>query len=160
MKKALSMFVIFLSFKAYGHGPAMKISLPDKDIGTGPAISYLYCKGDKGYAVNYDTSISKSLFTASLNLKYININNTTHYGFQTEYTVWLYANIGGGAGYMFGKTRGPIFHGFIGCPFGNGGLKTGPFNSFYVEPYYRINYFKKEFIHEIGIMTKITTYSI
>jgi hypothetical protein len=158
MKIAISFLILIFSSILYGQ--QYNVDLPNKDIGTGPSVAYIYSDHKKGYSINYDTSYTYKFFASSVNLKYMNIGGTKNYGFQTEFTFWFLANIGGGAGYLFGDKSAPIYHGFIGVPFGDDDFKHGPFHSYYIEPYYRLNYFNKKFIHEAGIMFKITTYTI
>jgi hypothetical protein len=136
------------------------INYPKNDFGTGPSIAFNICDHKIGYSVNYDNSYTYGIFTSSINLKYLNINGNENVGFQSEFTLWFLANIGGGIGYLFGNKPAPIYHGFIGIPYGDDNFKHGPFHSIYVEPYYRINNFNKKTIHEFGIMVKITTYTI
>jgi hypothetical protein len=157
MKLSIACIILAFSSMLYGQ---YNIALPKNDIGTGPSIAYIYSNHKKGYSINYDNSFTYKVFTPSINLKYMNIGGVKNYGFQSEFTFWFIINIGGGAGYLFGSKAAPVYHGFIGIPFGDDDFKHGPFHSYYIEPYYRINYFNKKFIHEIGIMSKITTFTI
>ncbi|MBN1498858.1 MAG: hypothetical protein JW982_01765 [Spirochaetes bacterium] len=134
--------------------------LPENDIGTGPSIAYVFTDNSRGYSINYDTAYTYGYCTASVNAKYLNMDDIENFGLQSEFTFWFFLNIGGGIGYLGGDTEGFIYHGFIGFPIGDDDFKHGPFHSYYIEPYYRLNYFNSEFIHEFGIMLKITTYTI
>jgi hypothetical protein len=156
MKYLFFCILSVFSMMAYGQ----YINYPKNDYGTGPSTAFINCKHKNGYSFNYDNSYTYGVFTSSINLKYINLDGNENIGFQSEFTLWFLANIGGGIGYLFGNKPAPIYHGFIGIPYGDDNFKHSPFHSIYIEPYYRINYFNKQSIHEIGIMVKITTYTI
>ena len=127
---------------------------------------------EHGISANFDTSWSKGLFTASINLKLNHYpeSGATEFGPQAEFTYWFFANMGGGGGYLFGDRAGPILHLFVGFPLGDDFSKQGllgriisPFRSFYIEPYARANFFFPDglkFFVEVGVMIKITTFQI
>lgn len=113
-----------------------------------------------GYAVNLEASYSFYLIAASLNLKYLNIENRSNYGIQFQFCFCILLNVGGGVGYLFGHNAAPVYHIFIGAPLPliisneKNNIKLGPFKTFYCEPYLRINFFHKDKIFEIGLMFK------
>ncbi|MBU0554224.1 hypothetical protein KKF91_00500 [Myxococcota bacterium] len=140
-----------------------QIKLPDHDIGVGPSFAYIYAQAHAS-SWNLDISHSHDLFTSSLNLKQISVDDESYWGAQAEFTFWMMFNMGGGAGYLFnGEKSGPVGHIFAGFPFGDNAF-SGPFRSLYVEPYTRINVFYSEgdahLWPEIGLLVKVTTYVI
>lgn len=158
MKRILMIGAIYILLSCVNSVYAeIKIKEPVYDIASGSSISYIRDAGNntRGYSLNIDTSLSHGYSAASINGKYIRFNDGKKlYGFQTEFTIWLLANLGGGAGYLWGDKKGPVYHTFVGIP-----LWTSLKHEF-VEPYYRCNFFKGEKYHEIGLMVKITTYTM
>jgi hypothetical protein len=145
---------------SHAHG-GFNISFPSWDFGIGPSFAYIP-SGDGAFAANLDLSLSHYIVTASVNLKYMKYDGTGQYGPQFELTVWTGFNWGGGAGFLRGDHEGPVYHIFIGIPFGD----DTPFHwlrvhgSVYVEPYYRANFFKDDVFHEFGMMAKYNTFTI
>ena len=139
-------------------------SLADHEISFGPSIAYVYnSNSDSGYSINFDTSYSLFIFSASVNLKYINLENEDLWGCQFEFTIWLFCNVGGGFGFLYGHEREFVRHFFIGIPIPV--LYWGNYNErilggAFIEPYYRLNYFSNEIFHEFGVMFKFTTYDL
>ena len=149
---------------SWAHG-AMSISTPEHDIALGPGGAYVY-DGTSGGAVNFDLAYTHHLFAASTNLKLIRSGGQTLAGPQLELTGFLLANFGGGVGYLMGSEHGPVYHLFVGVPFGDDFSfmpKGQPFQTLYVEPYYRLNYFdpgEGRTYHELGMMLKVTTFEL
>ncbi len=158
------MSVIFGTQVAQAHSSGAGNLGPMHDIGIGPSGAYLF-DGAHGGAINIDVSYSIALFTASTNLKLIVVDDRILAGPQLELTFWLFANIGGGVGYLGGSENGPVYHLFVGVPMGDNWLPKWfePFNGIYFEPFYRLNYFdpgEGRVMHEVGLMIKITTWTI
>ena len=153
----LLMFVTINRLEAHGSG--FKLNLPDFDLGVGPSVAYVAGPED-GYSLNLDISCTYLIFTASSNLKMLQAGDMRVYGPQLEITAWIFVNLGGGAGYLWGTEEGAVFHLFFGVPFGHPKVFKGKsFFSFgYIEPYYRLNFFKGDLLHEAGIMLKVNTW--
>jgi hypothetical protein len=151
----------FISFSYINNASATGMSsmnLPINVISIGPSISTF----DKNLSANIDTSWTLLIFTSSINIKYIRLNNTNCYGFQSEFTLWLIINFGGGFGQMYGSERGQIKHLFFGLPLnltkmGAGQNNDSRFPGRFVEPYVRINYFNNKHYIEAGIYYKVQT---
>ncbi|OHD08019.1 MAG: hypothetical protein A2Y41_05820 [Spirochaetes bacterium GWB1_36_13] len=140
---------------------------PDHEISIGPSFS-LISQGKKiGYSFNFDLSLTDSFgsdlfyFTPSINLKQLRINNQVFTGFQTEFTVWLTVNIGGGWGYLWGDSQSSIIHLFTGLPIP---LEFDPpfdyFHTFYLEPYGRLLFFDEKLYYEFGLLIKMSSFDL
>jgi hypothetical protein len=149
----------------YSYSP----DLPKHDLGIGPSVAYIG-GADDGISVNLDAAYCHGLLAASLNLKLNEYpsTNQTFYGPQAEFSFWFLVNVGGGAGYLFGDQQGPVLHTFVGLPLGDDFLSKDyePFESGYIEPYIRTNFFYPRgddgvaFLFESGVYFKLTTYGI
>lgn len=163
--RALILAALLSPSLAYASG-GWNIRLPKHDVGIGPSLAYVYAD-DHASSWNLDISYSYKLFTSSLNLKQISVNDEVYRGAQAEFTFWMALNVGGGAGYLFnGEKSGPIGHIFAGFPMGDDIFSKAfePLQSGYIEPYARFNLFYSEgasrFWPEAGLLVKVSTYSI
>lgn len=158
---AAMLLIFFAGTSALHAQGGFSFRFPSWDFGIGPSIAYIP-DGDGAFAANLDLSLSHYIVTASVNLKYMKFDGAEMYGPQFELTVWTGFNWGGGAGILRGDREGPVYHIFIGIPYGD----DTPFHwlsvhgSVYVEPYYRANFFKDEVFHEFGMMAKYNTFVI
>ncbi|MBW2699770.1 MAG: hypothetical protein JRF33_03035 [Deltaproteobacteria bacterium] len=137
-------------------------NLPEDDWSIGPGIAYSNLEGEHGFALNLDTAYTSFIFSASANLKLMRHENLTTFLPQLELSAWFLLNMGGGVGYSFGDLEGPVLHVFVGLPYGDDWLPTGPFDAQFIEPYYRLNFIHTGgewlFMHEVGLMLKVSTY--
>lgn len=157
MKKIIMICVLCIVLQ--GANTAHARLYPDCDVASGPSFAYIkdYKNGRTGYSMNVDTSLSHGQFAASINGKYIRFTDRDRlYGVQSEFTVWLLANLGGGVGYLWGNEKGRVYHVFVGLPILL--RENGP--AYFLEPYYRCNFFKGNKYHEYGFMIKMTTFHI
>lgn len=153
--RALILFSLFFSAGAFAHNP---IQFPVWDIASGPSLAYLYSKKHgSGYSLNWDTSLTFILFSASCNLKLNKTDRFTQYGAQMEFSFWFMANFGGGLGYLAGDSKGMVYHLFIGAPIPTSLDKGDPSPDF-IEPYYRLQWHQKEISHELGLYVKYSTF--
>lgn len=147
--------------RASGFGGFGKINLP-YGWAVGPSLAYVYADSS-GLCMNVDLSYTATFFTASLNGKLLRENGRWLGGPQAELTGWLFVNLGGGVGYLAGNEHGPVYHVFAGVPIPLSAFRKRPaptkLDWFYVEPYYRLNFFQPgglELIHEVGVFVKVT----
>jgi hypothetical protein len=141
-------------------------------IGSSFAYSMNYSNNKRGFSANTDFSYTIYVVTPSLNLKYLNLKNKSFYGFQFELCIYIpyIANLGGGVGYLWGYKNAPIYHIFIGIPIPLilsdknydpiYKINFKPFNVIAIEPFMRINFFKKDKYFEFGIMLKFNTMNV
>ena len=149
----LAVAVSGLTPAAYASGWGT-IPWPENDLALGPGLAFAYGP-DAGYMLGFDTAYTHRSLAASVNLKYVGQPGYQLYGAQAEFSYWFVATWGLGAGYLAGDDAGPIFHLFSGFPFGD--------DHYFVEPYYRLNFFVPDglqLIHEVGLMVKYTTFHI
>jgi len=146
---------------ARAHMSNYAIKFPSWDIGIGPGFARL--ADDEGaWAANLDLSLTHFIVTASVNLNYTRFDGDDMYGPRFELTVWAFLNLGGGAGFLRGGREGSVYHLFFGLPIGD----DTPFSwlkvkgTVYVEPYYRVNFFHDEVLHEFGMMAKYNTFAL
>jgi len=94
------------------------VSGGDADLTIGPSLAIMNNPDAEklGKSFNFDIAITWGLFTASSNFKLIDTNGVVDYGAQLEFTIWLFVNIGGGVGYLFGDNENIVTHFFIGAP--------------------------------------------
>lgn len=167
--RAIGLFVLVVSLFT-GAGPALgsgfDIELPDGDVATGPAVAYTLGP-EHGLSFNWDTSCAYGYFAGSLNLRLSHFpkSGSTQWGPQAEFTLWYLFNLGLGGGWMFGDRAGPVAHVFVGLPVAEDfdGLRLGPLESHFVEPYLRVNLLfpggEPQPNLEVGVYFKLTTYS-
>ncbi len=148
----LLIFITITLFAGEGIGE------PFHDISVGPSFGYI----NNGYSASFELSHTYRIITSSLVLRYIDIDEKDDYAIQYEFCVWEFINLGIGIGYLL-KNETSISNLFIGIPVpmpihGESLKKVSPFYIFYIEPYYRLNYFNDNYINEFGLLFKVTTY--
>ena len=164
MKKIASLcffFLLLVPFSVFADSGIRGPNTHANGFSIGPSFSWLQDEDGDGWAANIDAAFTYFLFTGSLNAKVMNADNGYSAGAQLEATVWFLLNMGGGIGYLFGEESGPAYHFFLGLPIPGslaGHTRFGPFTDAFIEPYYRPFYFEERWIHELGVLVKVTTY--
>jgi hypothetical protein len=168
MNKLLSILLFLLSINIFSNtGLGVSgIGGGDADLTIGPSLAIMNNSNAEklGKSFNFDIAMTWGLFTASSNFKLIDTNGVVDYGVQLELTFWFFVNIGGGVGYLFGDNENIVKHFFVGAPIPTFKrikikfLRGLGFNDFVIEPYYRLNFFNDDKIHEFGLMFKVTTW--
>ena len=157
MKKYYIIILLLISFLLNGYSSPQE-RFPEHDISIGPSVAYVNSENQHGLSSNFDIGYTYYLFTTSINFKQMKIENKNLYGAQAEFTIWAFLNFGGGYGYLYDQKYEWVSHFFIGLPVGGDIFKIGPFKSQYIEPYYRVNFYKNKKYHEFGILFKMTTF--
>lgn len=155
-----SLVIFPVSAKKRGFEP------PEGEVSVGPGIAFTWDKSP-GIAVSADASWLVSLFAFSGTIKMNAKEDDLVFSGHVEVTAYFLATIGAGSGFIKGHNyQGFAWHGFIGMPVPlNISRKTaaqylGIFKNMFIEPYYRFTRFQGRFIHEAGVMVKVTTWKM
>ena len=158
----VALLLVASSAVAHAQSPAI---YPDAAFSVGPGVGRLM-GADPGWAYNLELTGTELIFSGTLNLRLVDLDSGERlYGPQVEAAAWYVANLGLGVGYLLGDRPGPTWHVFVGLPVGDDVIPEAlrPFESGYIEPYYRLSGVGAtggELMHEVGLLLKITTYSI
>ena len=161
MKQLIIILVLLFSFNV------------DAGVNKGVGIGPLYGYDNTSDSHIYGLDLSYSLFIATASLQprlFLEENSSKNYALDLQFTVWYLVNFGGGLGYKFSNNEALNYHLFLGLPLPIPILSLGDsnqnksserlFNSLYIEPYYRYNYYNDFNSHEFGIMIKINTFEV
>ncbi len=134
------------------------------DFGIGPSFGYM----NDNFVFNFDVSYTaKTFVTLSTNYKLFSNNSEWNSLIQMELSFWFFIEFGGGVGYQFKDNNQFMYDFFVGIP-----IPIVPiqyildqyekylFSYFYIVPYYKINIFGNEKLHEFGLYLKFSTYDV
>jgi len=129
-------------------------------VGIGPL--YGYDSTTETNILGLDLSYTHfTIFTASIQPRlFLEETSSNNYGVDLQFTVWYpVLNIGGGLGYSSLGSENIVYHLFFGFPLPNPYFEGYKWiEVFYVEPYYRYNFYSDFNSHEFGIFIKVSNY--
>jgi len=160
-------FVLTLSSAAAANVISPSINFPKGGLSVGPAVAFVPADGG-GAHVSIDAALCFGIFSISGNVKMMTHKDDLLFGGGMEATVFVGLNLGGGVGYLAGHdVHGVALNTFVGAPVPLEllGIKLASklgrrFKMIVLEPYYRLNWFNGGYSHEIGLMVKITNFSL